>query len=85
MRTTVSIDDELLRAAKTRAHDQGTTLGKVLESALRRLLAAPPETREPPTIPVFAEGTGSRPGLDLTSNRALYEALDEGQPIERFR
>jgi hypothetical protein len=57
----------------------------VLEAALRRLLAAPPETLEPPPIPVFTEGTGSRPGLDLTSNRALYEALDEGQPLERFR
>lgn len=85
MRTTVSVDDELLCAAKRRAREQGTTLGSVVETALRRLLSSPPETAPSPSIPVFTGGTGPRPGLDLTSNRALYEALDEGQPLERFR
>jgi hypothetical protein len=36
-------------------------------------------------IPVFRGGTGPRPGIDLTSNRALYEVLDEGVPLERRR
>ncbi|CFA16504.1 PE-PGRS family protein [Mycobacterium tuberculosis] len=31
-----------------------------------------------PTVPVFDAGTGPRPGIDLTSNRALSEVLDEG-------
>lgn len=83
MRTTVSIDDELLESAKRRAAERGKTLGQVLEDALRRELAAPAPT-ERPTVPVFRGGTGPRPGIDLTSNRALHEALDEGvDPLER--
>lgn len=83
MRTTVSIDDELLEAARRRAAERGKTLGQVLEDALRRELAAP-EPAERRTVPVFRGGTGPRPGIDLTSNRALHEALDEGvDPLER--
>lgn len=84
MRTTLSIADELLVAAKRRAREQGTTLGAVVEAALRRELAAN-EQRESPPIPVFSAGTGARPGLDLTSNRALHETLDEGRPLDQLR
>lgn len=75
MRTTVAIDDNLLAAAKTRARQQGATLGELVEAALRRELA----DREPAAIvplPVFTAGTGPRPGVDLRSNRALAELLD---------
>lgn len=85
MRTTVAIDDELLHAARRRAREEGTTLGGVVETALRRLLSAPTPTQPTPDIPVFTAGTGPRAGLDLTSNRALHEALDEGQPLEQLR
>ncbi|HVM27219.1 MAG TPA: type II toxin-antitoxin system VapB family antitoxin [Mycobacteriales bacterium] len=85
MRTTVSIDDELLHAARQRAREEGTTLGGVVETALRRLLSTSAPTQPPPNIPVFTGGTGPRPGLDLTSNRALSEALDDGQPLEQLR
>src|ERR671925_32603 len=40
MRTTVSISDELLAAAKRRARERGQTLGEVVDAALRRELAA---------------------------------------------
>ena len=78
MRTTVSISDELLEAARRRARETGQTLGSVVEAALRRELSinAPSGARSP--VPVFRGGTGPRPGLDLTSNAALHEALDEG-------
>jgi hypothetical protein len=39
MRTTVSIDDELLAAAKRLARREGRTVGQVVEEALRRRLA----------------------------------------------
>lgn len=84
MRTTVSIDDELLESAKRRAAERGKTLGQVVEDALRRELAALASPAHRPTVPVFRGGTGPRPGIDLTSNRALHEALDEGvDPLER--
>lgn len=77
MRTTISISDELLAAAKHRARERGQSLGSVIENALRRELAAVHDERPRPKVPVFDGGTGPRPGVDVTSNRALYELLDE--------
>lgn len=85
MRTTVAIDDELLAAARRRARDQGQSLGQVLETALRRELASPEEPRDVPPVPVFRGGTGPRPGVDLNSNRALQEVLDEALDLDRRR
>lgn len=85
MRTTVSISDELLRAAKTRARETGKTLGQVVEAALRRELAETPRHGDRPTVPVFRGGTGPRLGIDLSSNAALHEALDDGVPVEQRR
>lgn len=84
MRTTVSLDDNLLAAAKRRAREQGRTLGAVVEDALRRELAAPaPE--EGVGVPVFDGGGGVRPGVDVTTNRGLREALDEGRSLDDLR
>jgi len=78
MRTTVSISDELLAAAKRLARQRGQSLGEIVDAALRRELAIPEQRSERPPIPVFHRGTGPRPGIDLTSSRAIHEALDEG-------
>jgi len=86
MRTTVSIDDELLAAAKRQARNRNETLGQVIESALRRELSGSQEDLGPaPRIPVFTGGSGPRPGIDLTSNRALHEALDDDIELDRRR
>lgn len=84
MRTTVAVDDNLLIAARRRARDRGQTLGQVMEDALRRELAAPVEP-EPVGVPVFAGGGGPLPGIDLTSNRAVREALDQGAELDTLR
>lgn len=85
MRTTVSISDELLAAAKRCARDRGQSLGAVIEEALRRELARGRDRGPRATVPVFTAGTGPRPGIDLTSNRALHEALDEGLQLDARR
>ncbi len=84
MRTTVSIADELLEAAKERARLRGGTLGSVIEDALRRELSHNADLRPRTPVPVFT-GTGPRPGIDLTSNRALHEVLDEGLDLDARR
>lgn len=76
MRTTLSIDDQLLEVAKKRAHRSGMTLGSYVEDALRRQLAAQSSPRARVDIPVFTRGTGMRPGIDAASNRSLFDALD---------
>ena len=83
MRTTVTISDELLEAARRRARESGQTLGDVIDAALRRDLF---EMEAPQAagrkVPVFRRGTGPRPGIDLSSNSALHEALDAGLPLD---
>lgn len=86
MRTTVSISDELLAAARAKATMTGQTLGALVERALRKELAQPtPSDEDRPLVPVFRGGTGPQPGLDLTSNSALHEALDEGLGLQATR
>ena len=87
MRTTVAIDDHLLASAKDEARARGLTLGRLMEEALRHELARRSESESVPrpAVPVFRGGGGVRPGVDISSNRALYEALDDGRPIEQLR
>ncbi len=84
VRTTLAIDDQLLIAARQRARERGQTLGQVVEDALRSHLAGRGDAAPVP-IPVFSGGGGPRPGVDLTSNRALREALDADLELERLR
>ncbi len=85
MRTTISIGDELLKSAKLRARERGVTLGTLVEEALRRELSVRDDPEHRPPVPVFRGGNGLRPGVDITSNRALQEFLDEGLPFEKLR
>ncbi|MGH9261853.1 MAG: ribbon-helix-helix protein, CopG family, partial [Acidimicrobiales bacterium] len=84
MRTTIAVDDNVLAAAKRRARERGVSLGAVIEDALRAALARGPDA-DRPAIPVFRGGTGVRPGIDVTSNRALLEALDADRPLDDLR
>ena len=76
MRTTLDINDELLRAVKAHAADERKTLKATVEQALREFLAGPahPASDAPP-IPVF-RGLGVQPGVDLTDNAALAAIMD---------
>ncbi len=84
MRTTVAADDHLLLAAKRLAQERGQTLGRVVEDALRHELSAPTGA-SPPNVPVFSGGDGIRPGVDVSSNRALREALDADLDLPELR
>lgn len=76
MRTTISIDDQLLAQAKRRAAARDLTLGEFFEQAVRRELISETARRAPISLPVFTRGTGMRPGVEA-SNRGLFDALDE--------
>jgi hypothetical protein len=85
MRTTVSIDDHLLAEAREQARRRRQTLSQLVEDALRSLLARGALTSDRPVVPTFTGGTGPRPGVDFTSNRAIHEVLDEEMPLEQLR
>ena len=76
MRTTIDINDELLRAVKAHAVSERKTLKATIEEALREFLAAPWQgVAGAPPIPVF-RGQGVQPGVDLTDNAALEAIMD---------
>jgi hypothetical protein len=74
MNTTVNLDDALLRAAKRRVAERGTTLTSVLEEALRELLTTPP--RPPQRLRMRVVGATRAPAVDIADKDALYEFLD---------
>ncbi len=77
MRTTVTIDDSLLQAAKQRALEQRTTLRQVVEDALRAALLGPRDDAEvPPFRLVTFRGDGAREGIDLDRSSELLVAED---------
>ena len=78
MRTTLSINDGLLRRAKAVALRRNCTLGEVIEDALRVALAAGPKSVAPPDprpLKIY-RGTGVQPGVDLCSSNALLDLMD---------
>lgn len=85
MRTTISVDDSLLKTAKRRARQMGVTLGELISAALRRELARTPRTDADHQIPVFSGGSGLRSGIDATSTASLLEALDRDAPVEKLK
>ena len=80
MRTTVRLDDDLLRQAKALAARTGRTLTAVIEDGLREALARHRRRRERPPValPTF-NGRGVRPGVDLDDTAGLFEILDGGR------
>jgi hypothetical protein len=80
MRTTIRLDDQLLKSAKRLAHDTGTSLTAVIENALRQILSRRAIKR--PRSPVkltTASGRGVRPGVDLDDSSALLDVMEQSQ------
>ncbi|OSC42322.1 ribbon-helix-helix domain-containing protein [Mycobacterium decipiens] len=85
MRTTIRIDDELYRQVKAKAARSGRTVAAVLEDAVRRGLN-PPQQRAAGRYRVQPSGRGGlRPGVDLSSNAAVAEAMDDGASANALR
>ena len=76
MRTTVRIDDELLREAKRRSIASGRTLGAVIDDSLREYFARHREgNRERVRLPTFGGGRVA-PGVDLDNSAALLDLME---------
>lgn len=76
MRTTVRLNDALLRAAKQEAARRGQTLTALIEQGLRLALARNGTAGERRRIPVATHGGGPLPGLDLDRTSALLDWLE---------
>lgn len=75
MRTTINLDDDVLRGAKELAAASGRTLTAVIEDALRAQLAWQAEPGRRVELPTFS-GNGLQPGVDLDDNAALLDLME---------
>jgi hypothetical protein len=85
MRTTLSIDETLLREAKSIAAKSGETLSGFVESALREKLnpqrSSARHNRRPMLF--FPHEPGMVVNVDLNSNAQVLDLLDELDEIDR--
>lgn len=79
MRTTLRIDDSLMRQAKQLAAETGRTLTAVVEDALREAFSRrqPTAPRRRLEFPTFDSG-GLMPGVDIDNSASLLDIMEEG-------
>lgn len=78
MRTTVRINDDLLKRAKKRAAHEGRTLTSIIEEGLALVLREPkPRRRGRVQLPVSKASGGVLPGVDLNRSCELEEVMSE--------
>jgi predicted transcriptional regulator len=86
MRTTLTIDGEVLAQFKRLAADTHRSLSSVIEEALRGDLVRRRATGDMRSadLPVVHGGRLLQ-GVDLSSNVAVQRVLDEGLPFDKLR
>ena len=73
MRTTLNIDDTVMKELRREALRQGRTMSELVETALRLLLRSP-RRREPlPPLPSYHSGGAL---VDVADREALYQAME---------
>jgi hypothetical protein len=77
MRTTIRIDDELLKEAKQLAARTGKSLTAIFEDALREVLARQHSSAGKDSVRlVTVKGSGLMPGVDLDDSASLLDRMD---------
>ena len=73
MKTTLNIDDGVMKRLREKAARQGKTLSEMVEAALRRSLDEPRETGQVKPLPSF-DGGGAL--VDVSDRESLYQAME---------
>lgn len=74
-RTTLVIDDGLLRQIKRKAADEGRTFQTVANELLRQALAKPPA--KPYRLKLKGWKAELQPGVDITNRDSLFDLMDK--------
>lgn len=72
MRTTIDLDDDILRALKQRQREEHKTLGQIVSELLAPALAARPR----PRVDISWTTADLRPRVDLEDKGAVWAELD---------
>jgi hypothetical protein len=76
MRTTLNIDDELMKSVKRKAAEVGLTITEVIEEALRENLYRKKNEKKPFRLRWVTVKGKLQAGVDLTDRDALYERME---------
>jgi Family of unknown function (DUF6364) len=76
---TISVDEELIRQARIKAIEQGTSVSaKVREFLTQYARGADPTVSAVPVIlPIFNGSSGLQQGIDPLSNKSLLQAAEK--------
>lgn len=73
----MDLEEDVLRRAKIVAAENGTTLSRLIEDAVKAVLARGAKPAGPRVgLPVF-HGRGLRPGVDLSDSAGLADVMDD--------
>ncbi len=75
MRTTLELDDGLMREARKRAAQEGRTLTSLIEEAIRLLLTRR-QTAKPYRLRWVTRHGTAPAAIDIADRDALYERMD---------
>jgi hypothetical protein len=73
MKTTLNIDDTVMRRLKREAARQSRTMSEMVETALRLFLKPGPRGKKLPPLPTFDSGGAY---VDVADRNALYDAME---------
>lgn len=76
MKTTLNLNDQVLRQAKQRAARDGITLSSLVEDALRARLAETGRQRPPFRLELETVTGDAAPNVDIDDRNALYAVID---------
>jgi len=76
MRTTLDLEDGLLRRARRKAAEEGRTLTALIEDALRALLGRPARRRRRFRLRLPTRRGTRLPDVDIADRETLYDRLD---------
>jgi hypothetical protein len=79
MRTTLNIQDDLMRRVKKHASETGATITEVVEQALRAAVAGQAPRKNRYTFVWKPVPGRTLPGIDLADRDSLYEVMERSE------
>jgi len=76
MRTTVTLDDDVIAKLRDRMHASGATFKETLNTCLRRGLEKPTDDELAKPFSIEARPMDLRPGIDLDDIHGFLDLLD---------
>ena len=76
MRTTLNIDDDLMRTVKKHAAETDRTISAIIETALRYLIEQERRTDRPYRLSWKTVHGGLQAGVDITDRDALIDHME---------